>query len=119
MSERIRLQADEDFNNLIVKGLQRRQPLIDFQTTAEVGLRGVPDPARLALAAGQDQILVSHDLATMPTHFTAFLESGHHSPGLFLIPKTVPIGEAIDALALIWEASSPDDWRDLITYLPL
>lgn len=100
MSEQIRLQADEDLNNLIVKGLRRRQPLIEFQTTAEAGLRGVPDPAR-------------------PAHFAAFLESGHHRPGLFLIPKTVPIGEAIDALELIWEISGPDDWRDLITYLPL
>lgn len=100
MSERIRLQADEDLNNLIVKGLRRRQPLIEFQTTAEAGLRGVPDPARLVLAAEQEQILVSHDLATMPAHFAAFLESGHHSPGLLLIPKTVPIGKLLTRWSL-------------------
>jgi hypothetical protein len=85
MSEKIRFQADEDFRMRIIKGLRRRQPLIDIQTTSEAGLQGFPDPIRLARAAEQGRMLVSHDVNTMPGHFAAFLASGQHSPGVFLI----------------------------------
>ncbi len=119
MTERIRFQADEDFNSLIVKGLLKREPLIDFHTTAQAGLQGLPDPVRLARAAEQGRILVSHDVKTMPGHFVAFLASGQHSPGVFLIGQDVPIGTAIEALYLVWEASVPEEWRDQITHLPL
>ncbi len=46
------------------------------------------------------------------------LMSGAHSPGVFLIAQTLPVGEAIAALLLIWSASTTDEWRDLLTYLP-
>ncbi len=119
MSEQIRFLADEDFNDWIVKGPLRREPLIGFETVPEVGLRGVPDPMLLAFAAEQGRILVSHDLSTMPAHFGPFLESGRHSPGLLLIRQTLPIAQAIEALYLVWEASTPDEWFDRIEYLPL
>ncbi|HEY7357965.1 MAG TPA: DUF5615 family PIN-like protein, partial [Ktedonobacterales bacterium] len=73
MSAQIRFQADEDFNDWIVRGLLRREPLIDFQTVPEAGLRGLADPALIAFAAEQGRVLVSHDFSTMPTHFAAFL----------------------------------------------
>ncbi|HEY7349894.1 MAG TPA: DUF5615 family PIN-like protein [Ktedonobacterales bacterium] len=119
MSEQIRFQADEDFNDWIVKGLLRREPLIDFETVPEVDLRGLPDPALIAFAAERGRILVSHDLSTMPTHFAHFLEGGHHSPGLFLIRQTLPISQAIEALYLVWQASTPEEWFDQMEYLPL
>ncbi|HEY7126824.1 MAG TPA: DUF5615 family PIN-like protein [Ktedonobacterales bacterium] len=119
MSERIRFEADEDFNSLIVKQLLKREPLIDFQTTAQAGLQGFPDLVLLARAAEQGRILVSHDLKTMPIHFSAFLASGQHSPGVFLLDQGVPIGTAIEALYLVWEASTPEEWQDQIIHLPL
>jgi hypothetical protein len=76
VSERIRFEADEDFNSLIVKHLLKQEPLIDFQTTAQAGLQGLPDSVRLARATEQGRILVSHDVNTMPMHFAAFLVSG-------------------------------------------
>src|SRR5579862_2740364 len=68
MSERVRFQADANFNALIVKGLPRRQPLIDIQSADAAGLAGMPDPEVLALTAQSGRILVSHDYHTMPTH---------------------------------------------------
>lgn len=119
MSRQVRFQADEDFNTLIIESLLYRQPLIDFQTTSAVDLKGTPDSALLAFAAEQGRVLVSHDFSTMPTHFAHFLESGQHSPGLFLIHQDVPIGQAIEELLLIWEASSSEEWHDQLRYLPL
>jgi hypothetical protein len=55
----------------------------------------------------------------MPAHFDTFLAGGQHSPGLILVHDGLPIAQAIDDLLLIWEASSPEEWRDRWTYLPL
>lgn len=117
MSEHIRLQADEDLETKIIKGLRRRQPLLEFETIPAAGLKGQPDSAVLAFAAQQERVLVSHDLKTMPTHFAAFLASDQHSPGLILIPRTVSIAQAIDDLYLIWEVSTPEYWKDRLIYL--
>jgi len=51
VSERIRFQADEDLETQIIKGLRRRQPLVDFETIPAAGLRGKHDSAVLAFAA--------------------------------------------------------------------
>lgn len=119
MSKQIRFQADEDFNTLIVERLLQRQPLMDFQTVPAAGLKGTPDPAPLAFAAEQGRILVSHDLATMPTHFANFLERGQHSLGLFLLDRDLPRVQAVEELLLIWEASTAEEWSDQMRYLPL
>ena len=118
MSQTIQFLADENFQQWIVKGLLRRQPMIDMITAAQAGTLGLPDPDVLTQAATTDRILVSHDVNTMPAHFKAFLDTGQHSPGLFLFTQTLPIAQAIEALHLVWVASNPDDWRDLMTYLP-
>lgn len=118
MGERVRFQGDANFNNWIVKGMLRRQPLIDFQTGEVAGLRGMPDPDVLAHAATSGRVLVSHDYHTMPTYFAELLASSKHSPGVILLHQNVPIAQAIDSLLLVWEASEPHDWYDTLTYLP-
>lgn len=120
MSERVQFQADEDLDRDIVTGLRRRETSIVFEIIPTPGLpKGTLDPAVLAFAAGQGRILVSHDLKTMPQHFADFLASGQHSAGLVLVPRKLPIAQVIEELYLIWEATTPDYWRNLIQYLPL
>ena len=113
-----RFLADADFNQKIVLGLLRREPAIDFRTALQGGLLGRPDPEVLALAARQKRILVSHDRASMPTHFARFTES-RSSPGLILVAQEIDIGTAIEDLLLIWAASSLEEWRDKIGFVPL
>jgi hypothetical protein len=36
-----------------------------------------------------------------------------------LFPQVLDIGEAIDALLLIWSATEAEEWRDKVGYLPL
>jgi hypothetical protein len=116
---RIRFQADEDLNEDIVKGVRRRLPSVDFLLAHDAGMLGQEDPMVLAYAAAQNRILVSHDKRTMPRHFSNYLASGHEIPGLMLIEQTLPIGQAIEALVLVWEASGPEERRNLATNLPL
>lgn len=47
----IRLAADEDFNNNIVRGLLRRKPDLDIVRIQDVGLSGADDPAVLEWCA--------------------------------------------------------------------
>jgi hypothetical protein len=76
------------------------------------------DSTVIAFAAEENRILVSHDKRTLPGHFADYLAAGHHSPGVLLISRKVSIGQAIDALLLVWGASRHDEWSDTITRLP-
>ena len=113
----IRFQADYDFNKKIVRALRLRHPSLDFQGAHEAGFEGLPDLQVLELAAREGRILVSHDFRTMPVHFTDFIAT-QNSPGVFLIPQSLPIKVAIEELALIWEASEAEEYANVITWLP-
>ncbi len=119
IQSRVRFLADENFDYVIVQGLRLRQPGVDILTAPQAGILGFPDPAVLAYAAQHDRILISHDKRTMPYHFAAFIAEGNQSPGIMLVSRKVAIGQAIEALLLVWEASSHEEWRNLITRLPL
>lgn len=114
----IRFQADADLNQIIVSAIVRRFPDIDFKTATAGGLAGLKDAEVLALAAREGRILVTHDHATMPTHFGAFIRSTL-SPGLIIVPQSLAIREAVDTLILIWAATQPDEWTNRIVYLPI
>lgn len=116
---KVRFLADADLNKAIVSGALRREPSLDFLTAQAAGLRGMNDPAVLALAAGSQRVLVSHDVGTMPTHFRAFRDAEQRSSGVFLIPQSLDVGSAIDELLLIWLASEASEWEDKLAWLPL
>jgi len=69
---KVRYQADNDLNQIIVKATIRLEPTIDFKTSHAAGLPGLDDLSVLARAAADGRILVSHDLKTMPDHFATF-----------------------------------------------
>lgn len=116
---KVRFLADADLNKAILNGVLRRDPTVDFLTAQAARLRGLRDPEVLALAAGQQRALVSHDVGSMPAHFGAFKQSEKRSPGVFLIPQTLNVGIAIDELLMIWQASDAADWQNRLVWLPL
>jgi hypothetical protein len=113
---RIRYQADNDLRKAIVHGAVRRQPRLDFRSAQTAKLDSVADPEVLAFAANEERILVSHDFQTMPKHFRRFTER-RSSPGVFLIRQDLPVGDAIESLLLIWEASEAD-WVNRLCLIP-
>jgi predicted nuclease of predicted toxin-antitoxin system len=114
----IRFQADADLNEIIVTAVVRRVPEIDFKTATAAGLAGLRDADVLALAAQDGRVLVTHDQRTMPTHFDDFVRRTE-SPGLILVPQSVPIHVAVDDIILIWMAAHADEWINRIVYLPI
>jgi hypothetical protein len=61
---------------------------------------------------------VTHDRSTMPRHFVSLIEN-QTSPGLIVVQQTLGLGEVIEELLLLWAASSAEDWRNQVVYLPL
>lgn len=114
----IRFLADADLNYAIVMGARGREPAIDFLTATEADLGGRADPEVLEFAASEGRIVVSHDTSTMPVHFSDRLRSGRMSPGVFLVRQRASVGQVVEAILLIWSASTPGEWAEQIHYLP-
>jgi Domain of unknown function (DUF5615) len=114
----IRFQADADLNQIIVSAVGRRYPEIDLRTATVAGLAGLKDAEVLALAARDGRILITHDHSTMPRHFGDFTRTTP-SPGLIVVPQSLPVREVVDALILIWAATQSEEWINRIAYLPI
>jgi Domain of unknown function (DUF5615) len=115
---RVRFLADANLDQDIVAGILRREPDVDFELPQGIIPEGMEDPAVLAVAASLDRILVTHDVRTMPRHFGEFLNHSK-SPGLILVPRSMPIRQAIEEMVLVWHISDADDWRNRFRRLPL
>jgi predicted nuclease of predicted toxin-antitoxin system len=61
----LRLAADENFNNDIVRGLLRREPGLDIVRIQDVGLSGADDPTVLEWVAQEGRVLLTHDVITI------------------------------------------------------
>ncbi len=115
----LKVLIDQDFDHDILRGLIRRLPKIDFVTALEVGLNKVKDPELLLWASENERVLLTHDRKTMPKHFASLLEKGVELSGVCVVPRRLPIGQAIDELEIIIECSSADEWQNIIKILPL
>jgi hypothetical protein len=111
---KLRFQADADLNHKIVRGLRRREPLLDFQDAHKGGVIGI---SVLRIAAESGRLLVSHDRKTMPSHFARFQQS-YTSPGLIIVSQDLDINGAIEDILLIWTATAPEDWTNHIGFVP-
>jgi hypothetical protein len=115
----LRLAADENFNNNIVRGLLRRKSDADFVRVQDVGLSGADDPTVLEWAAQQGRVVMSHDVSTLRKHAYERAATGLGMPGVFEVPNTLSIGRAIEDLLLIIECSLEGEWEGQVRYLPL
>lgn len=61
----IRLLADENFNNNIVRAVRIRAPDVDIVRVQDVGLSGADDPTVLDWAAQHRRVLLTHDVSTI------------------------------------------------------
>ncbi|MGH3913091.1 MAG: DUF5615 family PIN-like protein [Pseudonocardiaceae bacterium] len=115
----LRLAADENFNNAIVRGIVRRNSTIDIVRVQDVGLCGADDPAVLKWAAHDGRVLFTHDVTTMTRYADERIRCGQPMPGLFEVGRDVSIGSAIGDIVLLAECSHDGEWEGQIRYLPL
>jgi len=72
----LRLAADENLTNGIIRGLGRRGVQADIVRVQDVGLLGADDPRVLAWAAAEGRILVTHDSRTVPHYANQRADAG-------------------------------------------
>jgi hypothetical protein len=115
----LRLLSDEDVPGSIVRGLRSRHPGLDIVRVQEVGLMQTPDPDILAWATREGRLIVTRDVNTMSAYALERVALGLPMLGVFVIPERMPVGQAIRELEIIALASSPDEWRDRVAFLPI
>jgi len=115
----LRLAADENFNNHIVRGLRRREPRLDIVRVQDAGLSGAEDTEVLAWAAGEGRILLTHDTTTVPFHLYDLVSRGELVPGVLAVGRAVTVAAAIEDILLLAECGIEGEWEGHILYLPL
>lgn len=73
----LRLAADENFDNNIIRGLLRRKADLDIVRIQDAGLSGADDPAVLEWAAQHGRVLLTHDVNTITRHALERMETGN------------------------------------------
>ena len=91
----LRLAADENFNNDIIRGLLRRKPDLDIVRVQDVGLSGSNDASVLEWAAQENRVLLTHDVTTLTSFAYDRVRAGLPMPGVFEVSRAVPVGLAI------------------------
>jgi hypothetical protein len=114
----LRFLLDQDFDHDILRGLIRRISRLDAVTTFEIGMNEATDPQLLIWAAREGRIIVTHDRKTMPRHAVRLMRGGKDFTGLIVVPRTLPLRQAIEDLELILTCSTNDEWVNVIRYLP-
>ncbi len=56
-------------------------------------------------------------MRTIPGHFGRFVESSI-SAGVILVPQSAPSGATIENLLTVWFATKPEQWRNLLFWMP-
>lgn len=115
----LRLAADENLNNDILRGLIRRKPTVDIVRVQDAGLSGADDAAVLEWAASEGRVLVTHDISTLTKHAYERVEAGRPMSGVFAVDASLGIGPAIDDLLLLAECSLDGEWEGRVLHLPL
>ncbi|MGI9105249.1 MAG: DUF5615 family PIN-like protein [Pyrinomonadaceae bacterium] len=115
----LRLLFDENVNQRILRGLKLRRPELDYVVAQDAGLKGLADPDVLDWAATHNRILITHDLKTVPRHACERVAAGESLPGVIAFAESLPIGQAIEELAMVIECSEQSEWENQIVHLPL
>ncbi len=115
----IRLLADENLNNNIVRGIRLRMQNVDMVRIQDVGLSGADDPAVLDWAAQHQRILLTHDVSTITAFAYERVRAGKPMPGVFEVGRTVALRSAIDDILLLATCSVEGEWEGQVRYLPL
>lgn len=114
----LKLLADENFDNTIVRGLFRRNPKLDIVRVQDVGLSGKDDPTILEWAAQEGRILLTHDVATITRYAYDRVRQGQTMPGVIEISTDAAIGRAIEDLLVLVGCSQAGELEGQIHYLP-
>jgi predicted nuclease of predicted toxin-antitoxin system len=115
----LKVAADENFNNHILRGLLDLEPDLDAVRVQDTQLAGADDPVMLEWAAQEGRIVLTHDANTVTDFAYERVRQGLPMPGVFQVDTTAPLGPVIEDLHLLVAASYEGEWENQVRYVPL
>ena len=115
----LRLAADENFNNDLLRGVRRRKPDVDIVRIQDAGLSGADDPTVLAWAADEGRVLLTHDVTTLTHAAYQRVIGGLSMPGVFAVHEAAAAAQVIEEILLLVECSVEQEWNGRILYVPM
>jgi hypothetical protein len=115
----MRFLADENFNGKLLAGL--RAVLLRSTWCASRIQTWLRRQARElhVWAAEHDRILLTHDVQSIAGYGYARVRDGLPMPGIIEVRISAGIGTIVDELALMIEASTPDEFENQVRYIPI
>jgi hypothetical protein len=111
--------ADNDFNENFLRAVLRARPEFDVVRARELGIGDAPDSEILTFATALGRIVLTHDCKTMPRALHERALSGIPTSGIVVVPKRLPIREAVQDILLIAVAADDGDLDGLVLRLPI
>jgi Domain of unknown function (DUF5615) len=115
----LKVAADENFDNRILRGLLRVIPSLDIIRIQDTEIFGLEDEAVLEWCDAEKRILLSHDYKTIPKYAYERLQAGQNFAGIIMIPKDQALLQSIEEIHLLLETLEPQEWMNLVHYLPI
>ena len=112
---------DENVDLIYQTQLQRRNPDLVVWAVGDPGAppKSTLDPEILCWCEEYNCLLVTNNRKSMPIHWTDHIRQGRHVPGILILNPDMSIGQSMDELIMIAEASFEDEYQDQIVHLPL
>ena len=111
---------DENSDPLYRSKILQQAPELVVWKVGDSGapLRSTSDPDILIWCEEHDFVLVTNNRHSMPVHLRDHLVLSRHVPGIFILNPKMTVGETIDELLLLAQASLEHEFDDRITFLP-
>jgi hypothetical protein len=112
---------DENVDPAYVNQIRRPNPDLVVLAVGELTApsKETLDPEILIWCEIHNFILVTNNRRSIPVHLTEHLEQNCHVPGIFILNSKLSIGQNIELLLLIYEASFDNEYQDIIYNLPV
>lgn len=115
----IRLLADENFDNRILRGIRRENISADIVRVQDTEVYQAEDARVLEWAAQEGRIVLTHDLKTMPRHAYERVRDGKPMPGVILVNLDASIGAVIEDMLIALGASDAAEYEGQVVHIPL
>ncbi len=112
----IRLYADENVDERIIRGLRLRG--IDILTVFESGMIGGPDPEQLSHASHNGRVLLTSDQDFLKLHLCWIEEGREHAGIIYYSQFHVGVGTCIWGVKLIVDLLSMGEMRNHLEFIP-
>ena len=115
----LRLLADQNVNERVIRGLRSRLPSIDLVRAFDEGLSTIDDRSLLRWAAAEVRVLLTMDRRTMTLHAYERVEGGETMPGVLQLRPGFTVREVIEDLILIVTCCDAGELNGQVRYVPL